>query len=52
MQPKSLPQAPLPDDPNLTPNTKSAPTGDSWDQQVADVAAMDTADLLRQLRGE
>lgn len=24
----------------------------SWDQQVADVAAMDTADLLKQLRGE
>jgi hypothetical protein len=22
-----------------------------WDQQVADVAALDTADLLRQLRG-
>jgi acyl carrier protein len=52
MQPKSLPQDPLLDDPNLTPDTKSAPTADSWDQQVADVAAMDTADLLRQLRGE
>jgi acyl carrier protein len=56
MQPKSLAQAlaqdPLLDDPNLTPGAKSAPTSDSWDQQVADVAAMDTADLLRQLRGE
>jgi acyl carrier protein len=52
MQPKSLPQDPLLDDPSLTPDTKSAPTADSWDQQVADVAAMDTADLLRQLRGE
>jgi len=52
MQPKSLPQDPLPVDPNLTPDAKSAPTADSWDQQVADVAAMDTADLLRQLRGE
>jgi acyl carrier protein len=52
MQPKSLPQDPLLDDPNLTPDTKSAPAADSWDQQVADVAAMDTADLLRQLRGE
>jgi acyl carrier protein len=40
MQPKSLPQDPLPEAPA------------SWDQQVADVAAMDTADLLRQLRGE
>ncbi|MBM5798417.1 MAG: KR domain-containing protein, partial [Cyanobacteria bacterium K_Offshore_0m_m2_072] len=30
--------------------TTSPPTG--WDQQVADVAAMDTADLLKQLRGE
>jgi len=52
MQPKSLPQDPLLDDPNLTPDTKSAPAADSWDQHVADVAAMDTADLLRQLRGE
>lgn len=52
MQLKSLPQDPLLDDPNLTPGAKSAPTSDSWDQQVADVAAMDTADLLRQLRGE
>ena len=24
----------------------------AWDQQVADVAALDTADLLRQLRGD
>jgi acyl carrier protein len=41
-------------DPDLTPTADPAPTDppSSWDQQLADVAAMDTADLLRQLRGE
>jgi acyl carrier protein len=36
---------------NTAPSTPAAPTT-NWDQQVADVAAMDTADLLKQLRGE
>jgi myxalamid-type polyketide synthase MxaB len=31
-------------------STTAAASG--WDQQVADVAALDTADLLRQLRGD
>jgi acyl carrier protein len=39
-----------PSQPGGAPSTTPAPT--DWDQQVADVAAMDTADLLRQLRGE
>jgi len=38
-------------DSNLSDDSAAtAPT--DWDQQVADVAAMDTADLLKQLRGE
>jgi len=38
-------------DANLSDDSAAtAPT--DWDQQVADVAAMDTADLLKQLRGE
>jgi len=41
----STPCSPLSDD-----SAATAPT--DWDQQVADVAAMDTADLLKQLRGE
>ncbi|MBM5798787.1 MAG: hypothetical protein FJ060_11635, partial [Cyanobacteria bacterium K_Offshore_0m_m2_072] len=32
--------------------TSPSPAPTDWDQQVADVAAMDTADLLKQLRGE
>jgi len=35
---------------HTTPSPTTAPT--DWDQQVADVAAMDAADLLKQLRGE
>jgi acyl transferase domain-containing protein/acyl carrier protein/NADP-dependent 3-hydroxy acid dehydrogenase YdfG len=37
------PQPPQPEPQQPTP---------AWDQQVADVAALDTADLLRQLRGD
>ncbi|MEB3235544.1 MAG: SDR family NAD(P)-dependent oxidoreductase, partial [Cyanobacteriota bacterium] len=35
-----------------TPAASTTPAPTDWDQQVADVAAMDTADLLKQLRGE
>ncbi|MBM5798922.1 MAG: SDR family NAD(P)-dependent oxidoreductase, partial [Cyanobacteria bacterium K_Offshore_0m_m2_072] len=44
----SKPEKPASD--NTVPTTSPAST--DWDQQVADVAAMDTADLLKQLRGE
>jgi len=49
----SKPQNPTTDSTvQTTTSPSSTPAPTDWDQQVADVAAMDTADLLKQLRGE
>jgi acyl carrier protein len=45
-----LEAAPPSQEPDSPGSTTAAAGG--WDQQVADVAALDTADLLRQLRGD
>jgi len=45
----SKPEKPASDN---TVSTTTSPASTDWDQQVADVAAMDTADLLKQLRGK
>jgi len=43
---------PEPELERVVAGAEPAETSPAWDQQVADVAALDTADLLRQLRGD
>jgi len=43
---------PEPEPERVVAGAEPAETSPAWDQQVADVAALDTADLLRQLRGD